>query len=99
MEKSIVKKKLRLKPEEKKYVARMIDNGGSLQDVHWTYLLLQSLAVTERMKEPLNQCDEIQKMCFSSRYWAKFMQRKNLNLSGRKSDQIFFPRLNWRIFN
>ena len=159
MEKSIVKKKLHLKPEEKKYVAKMIDNGGSLQDVdrwyqmrfgkkittsvyyrlkqqcktiladtndkkktkkytrkcekdlepfeehlkikiaekmessgsfHWTYLLLQSLAVTERMKEPFNKCDEIQKMCFSSRYWTKFMQRKNLNFSGRKSDQKFF---------
>ena len=29
-------------------------------------------------------------MCFSHRYWKKFLQRKNLNFSSRKSDQKRF---------
>ena len=29
-------------------------------------------------------------MCFSSRYWMKYLYRKNLNFSNRKSDQKHF---------
>ena len=159
MEKTLVKKKLHLKPEEKRHVAMMIEKGATLKDVdRWhqmrfgkkisksafyrfkekfktilaetddkkttnkytrkaekdlepfeehlklkicektesagsfklTYALLQALALNERTKEPFNQSDEIQKMCFSPRYWMKFLQRKNLNFSTRKSDQKRF---------
>ena len=159
MEKTLVKKNLHLKPEEKRHVAKMINDGATLKDVDrwhqmrfgkkisksafyrlkekvktileetgdkkttnkytrkaekdleqfeehlklkicektesagsfkWTYALLQAFALNERTKEPFNQCDEIQKMCFSSRYWMKYLHRKNLNFSKRKSDQKRF---------
>ena len=158
MDKTLVKKHLHLKPEEKRHMAKMIDNGASLKDVDswhqmrfgkkiskpafyrlkeksktiltetddkntnkytrkgekdlepfeqhlrikisektesagsfkWTYELLKTLALNERTKEPFNQSEEIQKMCFSPRFWMKFLRRKKLNFSDRKSDQKRF---------
>ena len=155
MDKTIVKKHLHLKPDEKRHVAKMIENCASLGDVDkwyqmrfgkkitksvyyrlkeksktilaetngkkntnkytrkgeqdlgpfeehlkikiaektesagsfkWTYLLLQNLAEMERMKEPFNKSDTIQKMGFTPRYWMKFLTRQKLDFSGRKSD-------------
>ena len=60
MEKSIVKKKLHLKPDEKKYVAKMIDNGGTLEDVDRWYQMRFGKKITKsvyyRLKE---QCKTI----------------------------------------
>ena len=55
MEKSIVKKKLHLKPEEKKYVAKMIDNGGSLQDVDRWYQMRFGKKITTSVYYRLKQ--------------------------------------------
>ena len=159
MEKTLVKKNLHLKPEEKRHVAKMINDGATLKDVDrwhqmrfgkkisksafyrlkekvktilaetdekttknkyirkaetdlepfeehlkikicektesagsfkWTYTLLQALALNERSKAPFDQSEELQKMCFSQRYWMKYLQRKKLNFSSRKSDQKRF---------
>ena len=67
-----------LEPFEEHLKLKICEKTESAGSFKWTYVLLQSLAQTERMKEPFNQCDEIQKMCFTSRYWTKFLKRKNL---------------------
>ena len=159
MDKTLVKKNLHLTLQEKRHVAKMLDNGDSLKDVNkwhqmrfgkkisksvfyrlkeksktilaenddkkttnkytrkaetelvsfeehlkikicektesagsfkWTWPLLKALALNERTKEPFNQSEEIQKLCFTHRFWKKFLHRKNLNFSGRKSDQKRF---------
>ena len=79
-----------LEPFEEHLKLKICEKTESAGSFKWTYVLLQSLAQTERMKEPFNQCDEIQKMCFTNRYWKKFLKRKNLNFSTRKSDQKHF---------
>ena len=58
-----------LEPFEEHLKLKICEKTESAGSFKWTYVLLQSLAQTERMKEPFNQCDEIQKMCFTNRYW------------------------------
>ena len=67
-----------LEPFEEHIKVKIAEKLESSDSFHWTYLLLQSLAVTERAKESFNQCDEIQKMSSGSRYWEKFLIRKVL---------------------
>ena len=79
-----------LEPFEEHLKIKICEKTESTGSFKWTYALLKALALNERTKEPFNQSEEIQKMCFSHRFWAKFLQRKNLNFSTRKSDQKRF---------
>ena len=55
MDKTIVKKHLHLKPDEKRHVAKMIDNGASLGDVDKWYQMRFGKKITKsvyyRLKE------------------------------------------------
>ena len=69
----------------------------------WTFPLLKALALNERTKESFNQSEEMQNMCFTHRFWRKFLQRKNMKFSIRKlrlatATKNVFRLLNWRIF-
>ena len=51
-------------------IAEKTESSGSFK---WTYLLLQTLTEMDRTKEPFNQSEQIQKMCFTPCYWMKFL--------------------------
>ena len=79
-----------LEPFEEHLKIKICEKTESAGSFKWTYTLLQALALNERSKAPFDQSEELQKMCFSQRYWMKYLQRKKLNFSSRKSDQKRF---------
>ena len=67
-----------LEPFEEHLKLRISENTESSGSFKWTYALLQSLAEIERLKEPFNQSQEIQKMCFSPQKFEKYHVRQTI---------------------
>ena len=61
-----------LEPFEEHLKLRISEKTESSGSFKWTYALLQSLAEIERLKEPFNQSQEIQKQCFGQIIYPDF---------------------------